>query len=203
MLKSFINFFSIISLIILFSCTSIPKKYVKNQNNSLSQREIPVYIDLNFSGNDRVILGAALETWNYSFNGQLKLNIHYNTEPWSSKILDDVYLNHGIAIIFLAENDITVTLASDPFQAQKILAYVNNIGGDKIYVLRNRLNEKKLFYIALHELGHIFGATHSDGDDLMQPYYYNNSQACIDKTTAQKVAEHLLINFHSMNWCDN
>lgn len=190
----------------LLACTSVQKKYSNNHLiiSESSIKHVPVYIDARFSGNDRLNVGYALETWNYAFNGQVVLDIHYNTEQWTIKQFDDIHMNQGIAIIYLSENegDNIPTLSNDPFQAQKVLAWVNELGGNKVYVLRNRIKEKNLFYITLHELGHIFGVQHSDENNLMQPNYYINTQACVDKSTATAAALYLGINPKYMNWCE-
>jgi hypothetical protein len=144
-----------------------------------------------------------LHTWGYSFNNQIRFEIHYNAKGWSITELDDVYIRKGIAIIKISEvdHDIVPTLDSDPFQAKKVLAWVNKIGGDRIHVLRDRMKQEDLYYIILHELGHIFGVMHTNKDELMQPTYMKSNSSCIDKNTAQKAALYLSIDPQSVNWC--
>lgn len=184
-------------------CMGHARQYIFNPERSNVVRVVPVYIDYRFSGNDKIVISNALMAWNYAFNGQVRFELNYNVGGWDISQMDDVYLRGGIAIIKLSESsqDIIPTLDSDPYRAKKVLAWVNKIGGDRIHVLRDRMNETDLFYIMLHELGHIFGATHVDKDELMQPTYIKGGDACIDRNTARKAAEKFGINPDTMNWC--
>lgn len=190
-------------LISLFSCISHQRDYITNTRRDDSRRTIPIYIDQRFSGNDKVLISSALQSWGYAFNNQINFEIHYNVSDWSLNEVSDIYLRHGVMIVYLSEreNDNIPTLSSDPFNAKKVLAWVNKIGGNKINVLRDRINETDLYYIILHEMGHIFGVLHTNEDELMQPSYMKTNQRCVDQNTARKAAEFMGVNPNTMNWC--
>lgn len=81
------------------------------------------------------------------------------------------------------------------------VAISSHIGtGHEIYFLEEKVGIDRIRQVALHEIGHILGAHHTDGG-LMIHQYNKYSYDCVDQNTATQVAAYRGLNINKMNWC--
>ena len=84
-------------------------------------------------------------------------------------------------------------------EAKNALAYCDMLGGMQINFVRGRF-ENNSQDIALHEMGHIFGAQHVPGT-LMDARYRHVNAVCPDSTTVAQIAAYHHINLEMLSWC--
>jgi hypothetical protein len=82
---------------------------------------------------------------------------------------------------------------------ESALAWVNEIGGNRVYMKRGRY-ERDVEGILLHELGHALGAQHIEGT-LMARVWEPGAYVCPDSVTVAQVAAHHGINLDTLTWC--
>mgnify|MGYP003328398273 CR=1 FL=1 len=188
---------------IVCCCSSQRYVTVKNQRTGQDTRVAPVFIDSSFSDLDKKNISHAVEQWNFALNGHLRFEVYENEGAWRIQDIDRAFFEHGLVIIKLSSKncDFIPDFEVDPSGRTKILAWVNKIGGYKIYVVRDRLRDDDVFYIMQHEIGHALGARHKPGKNLMYFEYYRDYYMCIDKQTTDQAAEFLGIPPKEMNYC--
>lgn len=82
----------------------------------------------------------------------------------------------------------------------KVLAWVDKIGGNKIFIIEERVKIEDLENIMLHEIGHILGARHV-GKTLMNSKYNKYYYTCIDQITASQIGAFLGLDVDNLNYC--
>jgi hypothetical protein len=191
------------AMFVICCCSSQSYIFVKNESNITQPRVAPVFIDAAFSEADKLNIIRAVNQWNFALNGHLRFETHCNEGPWKIEDIDRAFFEHGLIIIRLSSRtcNFIPDLEVDPTGRAKVLAWVNKIGGYRIYVVRDRLRDDDVFYIMQHEIGHALGARHRPGKNLMYFEYYKDYYACIDRQTSDQVAEFLSIPQKEMNYC--
>jgi predicted Zn-dependent protease len=160
--------------------------YTKNEYYQQSIKTFYILIDNQFSKENKLSIQKAIENWNYALNGHIVLNYTDAEEP-------------DIIIKQVKSNNVIIP-------TQLTLAWVNDIGGNIIYVITDRINPDELIGTTLHELGHILGATHTTHEieflsNLMYPQYISGKIPCVDFDAIKKVAEFQKIPFEGFNYC--
>jgi hypothetical protein len=164
------------------------------------QREMSVWVDKNFSDEDKLDIQKSLEEWNYVLNGYQKFDV----VSWNFDLGDNdlrmIQERRGIMILRI-ESSSGFMPGDDP--GFVTVAWTNRIGGNKIFVVRDRIHNMKRFHSAvLHELGHVEGAPDFDGEgSLMDGVYQKSNPTCVDKRSAEAVALYQGIPFEGMNYC--
>lgn len=184
----------VLSLLIV-DCRSVEYIYTAKAPVSETKRpEIPVWVDHTFGEVDRLAIDDAINTWNFVLNGNRKLRVvswSFNMQP--SEILD-ANQSDGLLILKISKTDQRVWPGD--------LAWVDHIGGRVVYVVREHLPRgEDLKPVMLHELGHILGAEHRNGDNLMNPKFDRHMYQCVDEQTAGQVARKQFILLDDMNFC--
>lgn len=162
-------------------------------------RTIPVWIDSSFGDADQISLDAAISSWNYALNGYIKFAVitnyyHIPANPHEGSANSD-----GLLIMKINAANPPVPIPEHP---ARVWAFCDDIGGHRIFVIRNRMENDQVGGVILHELGHILGARHVYGDDhLMFRYYSENGNACIDYNAIQQVANYNHIPIDNLNYC--
>lgn len=169
--------------------------YTKNEHGVLV-KEIPIMVDRNFGSLDRESINAAIEQWNYALNGFIKLKV----ESWDfdmevSSIVDTVR-RRGFLILKIDSKSHLVVDA----KGQMILAFCDKVSGNYMYIIRDRLENDDVKYLALHELGHLLGVGH-ESKYLMAPIYQKINYQCIDYETMKVVAKRHDLLMDSLNYC--
>jgi matrixin len=162
-------------------------------------REIPVYVDKEFSIDDKLEIEKSLEEWNYVLNGYMDFRVvsyHFDMQP---EEIREAFLARGLLIMKV---DSSNPMIPDNDFRYHTMAWTNSIGGNKIWVVRDRIeSEKRLKEILLHEEGHSLGSEHIAPPSLMAPIYNAANFQCIDLWTATAVANYQGLPISGMNWC--
>lgn len=196
---------------IFLGCATIPYKYQYTQypsQGTITKRHIPVYVDKEFSSEDKLSIDRSIEQWNYALNQHIILTVvtyQFDMEP---EVILEARKKNGFLILKVDSNNSTVP-DSMPLEQCRVspiciytLAWTDSIGGNVMKVVRDRISTTDVEHIVLHELGHLLSAEHIDDiNSLMYPKYNKISYLCIDYTTVKQVALHYFINPKTMNHC--
>ena len=172
--------------------------YVNGSKTDRPVREIPVWIDTNFTPQELAGIFWAMELWNTSFNGYVVLQLESTKFDMDPEVLEDALMSDGFLILRV---DSTHPVVSHDSDKARTLAWANQIGGNWIYMVHDRLTLKSFRPVMLHELGHLFGAVHG-GTYLMNKYYSGVSYDCIDNYTAKQVEAAQHLPELSVSYCD-
>lgn len=159
---------------------------------------IPIWIDRNFGEADKVAIDDAIMQWNFALNGFIKLEVRSESFDMDSTTVQQVMDGRGWMILKI--DSYSSFVHDDPLNRVFVLAFANRVGGNRIFVVRDRIENNWMTGVALHEIGHLLGAVHTQ-EDLMQPHFNWESYRCIDKTTIQKVAEAQHLPARDLNYC--
>jgi hypothetical protein len=150
-----------------------------------------LYVEDEFSGEDKAAISAAVGHWNFALNGYVKIEIVSLTYKFGDVIGPDdwtiVKIDHSNGKI-------------KDGKRWRQLAFADKVGGKHLWIVRDRIKDSWMVGIVLHELGHLLGASH-EGKDLMQPHFVENGYVCVDEETLKQVAQHQQIPFKKLNFC--
>lgn len=200
-------------LLLLVGCNpTVGNGYIRNPSNVGVYKVIPVYIDVTFGEGDKVAIDDAVNQWNYVLNGYMELKVVTHQFDMELNLIREAARNNGILIMKVySNNPIVPTLTSGMYTLNSgavPIAWVNERGGGKMYLIRDRLENTDVLPVSLHELGHALGAGHEELLDenvlrLMYPYYYKRyNYSCIDKNAMKKVAEYQNLPWKGLNYCE-
>jgi hypothetical protein len=193
-----------LSCLILF-CSCVPLHaynftYINSPHPMVMGRVQKVYVD-NAFGNDIVSIQDALNQWQYALHGYIIFDmqvvdvVHGSLEPMKDA-------NAGKAWIFLKIDSNNALVSFQDRTEFRAFAFVEKIGGNTMYVVRDRINDGNVRGLVMHEVGHLLGAEHRKGqDNLMNPFYYDYDTQCVDKLTLEQVAKYQHIPIDNMNYC--
>jgi hypothetical protein len=87
-------------------------------------------------------------------------------------------------------------------QGEGVNALAVTVGGQGgfVYVISDRLGQRDLTGVIMHEFGHVLGAGH-DGYGLMAPVYNAAMGRCIDHDAVTLVAQAQRLPLNQLNWC--
>ena len=171
-------------------------KYTNNPKQA-TIKTIPIVVDKNFSDNDKMSIKLAISQWNYSLNGYILLNVdswEFDMEP---DIINYILSRRGYMVMKVGSNNPIVT---GNIGLENALAFCNDIGGNYMYFIRDRIRESDMKYIALHEFAHLLGSPHV-GNNLMYPNYSKYTYQCIDYATLKAVASYRNLPLERLNYC--
>ena len=173
----------------------------KDPYPQLPLRVIPIWVDKTFGGADRVSIDKAIEMWNYSLNGYIKLQVvDLQFDMETEKILAQI--NQGGWLVLKIEHDNAMVPVHDKQRepGSMTLAFVERVGGHHLYLIRDRVGNDDVFGLTLHEMGHLLGAQHV-GDRLMYPHFSQTRTQCIDKESMLAVAAYWKLPADQLNYC--
>lgn len=175
-----------------FSYTRIPI-------NSNINKVIQVYIDQDFSTDDRLAIDNALNDWNYALNNYIHfqvVSIDFDMNPTDIKNITD---DGGLGFLKIDSHSPFIP----PSTTGRVLAFTDRIGGHFVFVIRDRLKSELLLEDSVrHEIGHALGSVHSVGDrSLMSPRISKDYDQCIDQETMIKVAYANGLDSSKLNYC--
>ena len=194
------TFIMLLACVVSLDCGPAPQTsfhYINSPAIAYPYKTINIWVDKNFGEADRISIDDAITQWNYALNGSIKLRVisyDFDMEP---SILNDVVVK-GEGWLFL-KIDHRSNLYHDAPDGH-VLAFVNDIGGNRIYFIRDRMINEYMRGVAMHEIGHLLGARH-DKVYLMQPYYKFEYYRCIDQETVHMVAEYEHLSESHLNYC--
>lgn len=162
---------------------------------------ISVHLDKNFGESDKIFIDDALKQWNYALNGYVKLEMvdtQFDLEPSvvSKCLLGDCWM------IMKVRSDNPMVAVQDAPQKGKTwtLAWVNEVGGNRMWLIRDRMSNEIVTGVTLHEMGHLLGAGH-DNVYLMKPIFNWEEGRCVDYEALKRVAEYQHLPMASLNYC--
>ena len=192
-------------LALLIGCGSINKEIEQPFNYTDkawyvgSAKNIPIWIDNDFSINDKEVIEGAISFWNKALNGHIKLIV-----------VDDKF-NMSINRIKLQEKQsgwLIMKISSDSFLTPyseinyRALGFTDMIGGSHLYLVRDKMKDEYLFGVVLHEIGHLLGSVHV-GEGLMSAHFDFIRFRCIDYDTIKAVAAYNDLDINNLNYCQN
>lgn len=160
-------------------------------------REVKIWVDKEFGEGDRIGMEDAVAQWNYAMNGY----VHYKVESYDFDMQIEIIkrVERGEGWLFLKIDSSNGMLRSLDHGGMTI-AFVNKIGGNRIYFVRDRMGNEWMKAVSLHEMGHLMGAEHDEGT-LMNAYFNLMEYKCIDKRTVEQVGEHEGIPADHLKYC--
>lgn len=185
----------VLILLLLMGCAPLPRSfhYVSRTPYMVDPVvEHQVWIDKNFGGMDHLFIDDAIRQWNYALNGRVRIMVMgtFDMEP---EIISKVVSGSGWVIMRVdGSNPLVVD--------SKTLAWVNSVGGNRMWIIRERLSNPMVLGVVMHEIGHLLGAEH-DNIYLMSPYYQWENTRCIDYATIKLVARARKIPVKELNYC--
>lgn len=197
----------VVGLLILIGCMRAPVKrfhYVSVPGYSvLPLRVYHVWVDKTFSVEDRRCILDAVNQWNYSLNGYVKIEVESYSFDMEVSIIERVMRGDGWIVLKIeSRNPLVVARDGAPVRGVQYytLAWVNKIGGYKMYMVRDRICQECVTGVALHEIGHLLGAEH-DSVLLMQPHYNGAEYRCVDYLAVKRVAVYQHLDVSKLNYC--
>lgn len=155
------------------------------------QRVYRLHVEKEFTDVDKASIATAVGHWNFALNGYVRIEI--------------VDLEYKFGDVLGADDWTIVKI--DHFNEKvkdrkkwRKLAFADRIGGQHLWIVRDRIQDGWMVGIILHEIGHLLGASH-EGKDLMQPHFVENGYVCVDEETLKQVAQHQQIPFKKLNFC--
>lgn len=160
-------------------------------------RVIPIWIDKDFGEADRVAIDDALQAWNYAMNGYIRLKVvDTSFDMEVDKIVQQVNQNGWLIMKIKSDNHLVPTSEKGYWT----IGFTEKIGGNHLYLVRDRLANEDVFGVTLHEIGHLMGSGHV-GERLMYPHYSRARFQCIDYVTIAKVADYQNLPVGALNYC--
>jgi hypothetical protein len=210
----FISLFLMIPLVL--SCSPTYFSYHRGSTiDHLSYVEkIPVWLDKNFTAEQIEQIRGAIKEWNLVLNGQIVFQLVEKEEMGidkkkhlypvtfdgreAGKTLENNPTGQGIVVYALKKGDKEL---KDSDVTDGMLAWVNGPGTRHIMVVIDRVGNRNLKTIIMHEIAHLLGAQHVSARSLENNYAGRYSYDCIDKITVAQVAAYQHLELHSLGYC--
>ena len=201
-MKFIIKFLMIVCLLVGCGHVAMPFHYIQAGGYAaIPLRVVHIWIDKEFGAADQVALDDAIRQWNYALNGYVKLVVVSTTFDMEPEVIQRANLEGGWIIMKVHSGNSIIPDQSDKGQVKYYtLAWVNEIGGHHMWMVRDRLRNEWMTGVALHEMGHMLGALHDDVY-LMQPHFNWEDYRCVDQWTLKQVSTYQHIPMGSLNYC--
>lgn len=161
------------------------------------QRVIQVWVDKNFDSGDQERIAKSVEAWNFALNGHIKIEIvdtQFDMEV--DKIVAQVKSNGWLIMKINSDS----TLIPTPEKGFSVIGFTERVGGNHMWLVRDRLGYSSIYGVTLHEIGHLMGSDHV-GQRLMYPHYSQARFQCIDFETIKSVANWNNLPIGDLNYC--
>lgn len=176
-------------------------RYLERDRVEYEVERYPVYVDVMFSGDERLEIRRGIERWNSVLNGYREMEVvsegfSGDLEISRRAIEGEVYLILWIP----SDSPLIVDMGGE-----LTLGFVNEIGGTLLYLVPDNMEGLsgvgvKLYNVVLHEVGHLLGARHVE-IGLMRSNYDIGSFICVDEGTARQVGSYYGYDWGRMNYC--
>lgn len=163
---------------------------------------IKLYVDKNFGAADQLAIDDAIMQWNYALNGYVKLQVESTSFDMEAETLQRCMVTDRCWLIMRTDSHNPMVDSLDKTKKGKsyTLAWANEIGGNRMWVIRDRVANNWMTGIALHEMGHLLGAEHDDVY-LMQPMFNWEQARCVDYEALKRVAAYQHLPMDKLNYC--
>ncbi len=204
-------FFLVFTVSLVIGCGAAPKLEATYTNHPVyvgdPHRRIPIYLDKEFTAQDKLSIDDAVRSWNYALDGQIVLRvIDYSFDMEIDKLQTAQAQNAWLILKIDSNNFAIPEVKCDKkpgVSCNRTVAWCDHIGGNVIKVIRDRLKSEDITPVVMHEMGHALFVEHNmeEPNSLMSPVYTRAAYLCIDKYTITQVAIHYGLNTMDLNWC--
>jgi hypothetical protein len=175
--------------------------YTHHVGANVPQLVIPVYLDVRFSPDDMLSIGDAVAQWNYALNGYIELDIQSKRFDMEPEIIANCMTHRCWMVMQVDSSNYMVTELDDlAGPGSRTLAWANDVGGNRMFLIRDRLKTSWIRGIVLHEMGHLLGAEH-DNAYLMAPEFVWEDTQCVDYQTIRLVGTYWSLPVNELNYC--
>lgn len=184
---------------ILMGC-GIPRPYYHyvgaSEYQSEPWAEYVVWVDKNFGVEDKLAIDDAINGWNAALNGYVVIHVRSYEFDMEPSLLKKIVNSDNGWVILKIDSKNPILGTNHP----NTLAFVNDIGGHSMWVIRDRIRGSWMKGIMLHEIGHLLGSKHTS-KYLMQPYFKWELYQCVDYETLRNVVEAQHIPLKGTRYC--
>jgi hypothetical protein len=173
-------------------------EYTRHASRVSNGRVLYLYIDRDFDQRERQHVVSAVRQWNHVLNGGVRIEARLLPEDASPADLQRVRRAGGWIV---ARVDSRHPVAHHGEGTHALAVTVGGSGGGYVYVISDRIGNRDLTGVIMHEFGHVLGAGH-DQSGLMAPVYNAAGARCIDFEAASLVAKVQRLSVRDMNWCE-
>lgn len=189
--------FFILCLLILSGCAGSSSAHYRYVNFTpavgVPEHVVPIWVDKNFSGMDMDAIDNSISEWNYVLNGHVHLEVVSRRFDMTIAELKRIDGMGGWAVM-------KIDSSNPAIKDKNWLAYCDHVSGHYMYIIKDRMRDKDVQRIALHEFGHLLGSEHV-GTRVMYKYYTWGRYACVDWEVAREVAIHWNLTPDRLNSC--
>lgn len=171
-------------------------RYTDRAAPATAGRSIELYVDRDFDDYERGRIVAAMRQWNYVLNGFVRFHARTLPDNPTRGMLAQIKRSGGWIV---ARVDSRHPMAR---QGEGVNALAVTAGGNGgfVYVISDRIGQRDLTGVIMHEFGHVLGAGHG-GSGLMAPVYNPAMGRCIDREAVALVASVHRLPLDRLNWC--
>jgi predicted Zn-dependent protease len=174
--------------------------YIINKPGTVPVHIIPVYIEESFTLKDKGSIISAIDSWNKSLNGYIVLKVESTEFKLNAASKVKAQSDESYLILKLYSSN-EMIVKRDEGTDFVTLGLANKVGGNWMYIIRDRLGDDDITPIAMHELAHLLGADHTDRY-LMNRTYIRTQYKCIDADTIKQVADKWMLPMKKLNYCN-
>jgi hypothetical protein len=172
-------------------------RYTDNAQPVSTGRVVALYIDRDFDDFERQRIVSAMRQWNYVLNGFVQFRASYLPDDPSPSTLAQIRRGGGWVV---ARVDSRHPIAQQGEGRHALAVTAGNRGGF-VYVISDRIGQRDLGGVMMHEFGHVLGAGHDERSGLMAPVYSSAMGRCIDRESVWLVAQAQRLPLNRLNWC--
>ena len=171
-------------------------RYTDHAAPATTGRTVALYVDRDFDDHERSRIVSAMRQWNYVLNGFVRFRARTLPSHPTREMLARIKRSGGWIV---ARVDSRHPIARQGEGANALAVTVGDHGGF-VYVIGDRVGQRDLTGVIMHEFGHVLGAGH-DGSGLMAPVYSSAMGRCIDREAVALVASVHRLPLERLNWC--